>query len=306
MAKVQSLRSEKMPADVACFISHSPEWKALTASMFDLSPSLLDNKPQRHRHLPRTKSFAPSPSAKATQLYNTIQMALNTQQSKPKPIRKSKTTKERKVTFADDHGKPLCKEKIFTEKPDEPSLPRPSEKAVLERLRLAIPSETTPRPKTFEICFPQPMSDYLKFKRKVDEQNVSLENMVIRHRTILGTIKVKNIAFEKNVTVRISFDGWETFSDVEATYIRNAYEGEWTNTFKFTTSIPKNYDSTKTIEFCICYAANDTEFWDNNDGENYRLLCVNPELISPTGEGSPLPAFLPEKIPAPANDHVFY
>ena len=65
-------RSEKMPADVACFISHSPEWKALTASMFDLSPSLLDNKPQRHRHLPRTKSFAPSPSAKATQLYNTV------------------------------------------------------------------------------------------------------------------------------------------------------------------------------------------------------------------------------------------
>jgi len=289
-----------MPADVACFISHSPEWKALTASMFDLSPSILDNKPARnhHRHhLPRTKSFAPSPSAKATQLYNTIQMALSTP-SKPKVIRKNRGPK-RKVTFADDHGRPLCNEKIFTEKPDEPSIrpPRPSEKAVLERLRLAIPAEPAARPKTFEICFPQPMSDYMKFKSKVDEQNVSLENMVIRHRTILGTIKVKNIAFEKTVTVRISFDGWETFSDVEATYIRNAYEGEWTNTFKFTTSIPKNYDSSKTIEFCICFEANETEFWDNNDGENYRLLCVNPELISPTGEGSPTPSFLPEKIP---------
>jgi hypothetical protein len=67
-----------MPADVACFISHSPEWKALTASMFDLSPSILDNKPARnhHRHhLPRTRSFAPSPSAKATQLYNTVSLA---------------------------------------------------------------------------------------------------------------------------------------------------------------------------------------------------------------------------------------
>ena len=58
-------------------------------------------------------------------------------------------------------------EKIFTEKPDEPSIPRPSEKAVLERLRLTIPSESTARPKTFEICFPQPMSDYLKFKVKI-------------------------------------------------------------------------------------------------------------------------------------------
>lgn len=295
-----------MPADVACFISHSPEWKALTASMFDLSPSILDNKPARHRHhLPRTKSFAPSPSAKATQLYNTIQMALNTTQSKPKPVRKNRSSK-RKVTFADDHGRPLCNEKIFTEKPDEPSIPRPSEKAVLERLRLTIPSEPAARQKTFEICFPQPMSDYLKFKSKVDEQNVSLENMVIRHRTILGTIKVKNISFEKTVTVRISFDGWETFSDVAATYIRNAYEGEWTNTFKFTTSIPKNYDSSKTIEFCICFeTGNGTEFWDNNDGENYRLLCVNPELISPTGEGSPLPSFLPEKIPS-TDQGAFY
>ena len=43
----------------------------------------------------------------------------------------------------------------------------------------------------------------------------------------LVSAALKNIAFEKTVTVRISFDGWETFSDVEATYIRNAYEGEW-------------------------------------------------------------------------------
>jgi hypothetical protein len=79
-----------------------------------------------------------------------------------------------------------------------------------------------------------------------------------------------------------------------------------TNTFKFTTSIPKNYDSSKTIEFCICFeAGNGAEFWDNNDGENYRLICVNPELISPTGEGSPLPSFLPEKIPS-TDEGAFY
>lgn len=280
-----------MPADVACFISHSPEWMALTASKFDMSPSLY-NKPIL---LPRTKSYSPANSAKATQLYNTIQMAL----SKPRTISRKSKLVQRKVTFADDFGRPLCIERIFSEKPDEPSFP--VDKALQERLRLSIPKESTQRPKTFEICFPQPMSDYLKFKRRLDEQNVSLENMVIRDRSILGTIKVKNIAFKKEVTVRISFDHWETFCDVEATYIQNAYEGGWTNTFKFTTCIPKTYDSNKTIEFCIMYSANGEEFWDNNDGENYRLFCINPELISPSYD---FPSFSPESTAS--RDHVFY
>ena len=39
--------------------------------------------------------------------------------------------------------------------------------------------------------------------------------------------QVKNISFEKSVAVRMTFDAWRTYTDIEATFLKNAYEGDW-------------------------------------------------------------------------------
>ena len=77
------------------------------------------------------------------------------------------------------------------EAPDEPPQMRSDRlNGIMERLKLNLnPEQKTPT-KTFEFSFPQPMSDYLRFKEKLDRDYVSLENIVCRHRNILGTIKV--------------------------------------------------------------------------------------------------------------------
>ncbi|MRA76055.1 hypothetical protein GH890_32010, partial [Bacillus thuringiensis] len=58
--------------------------------------------------------------------------------------------------------------------------------------------------------FSQPASNYLAFRERLESGLVSLENVVLRDYTIAGTIKVKNAAFEKVVTVRHTFDSWKT------------------------------------------------------------------------------------------------
>lgn len=204
---------------------------------------------------------------------------------------------KRRVTFADAHGRPLYTEKIFAEAPDEPPVMRTDRlNAIVERLRLNLKPESTNQKstKTFELLFSQPMSDYLKFKSNLDREKVSLENLVVRQRAILGTIKVKNICFDKTVTIRITYDHWETCEDIEATFIKNAYEGDWTNTFKFSTTVPASYNTNKTIEFCVRYKTGTSEHWDNNSGQNYRLICVNPSLMSPDGDHNSRNILIPE------------
>lgn len=70
------------------------------------------------------------------------------------------------------------------------------------------------------ITFRQPASDYLNFRQKLDSQNVSLENVIIKENDamVVGTVKVKNISFQKEVIVRSSWDNWKTEQDTFCTY----------------------------------------------------------------------------------------
>ena len=76
------------------------------------------------------------------------------------------------------------------------------------------------------------------------------------------------------------------------------------DTFKFTTNVPKTYNPKDSIEFCICFQAGIHSHWDNNDGENFKMICINPDLLSPE-ESDPNANFLPESI-ASTPSSVFY
>jgi protein phosphatase 1 regulatory subunit 3A/B/C/D/E len=99
-----------------------------------------------------------------------------------------------------------------------------------------------------------------------------LENVIIRDYSLVGTIKVKNVAFQKSVFVRCTFDSWESSQDFAATFVPNGSSASVYDTFAFEIRVPPTFDVRKKIQFCICYCVNNTEYWDSHNGSNYEVV----------------------------------
>lgn len=181
----------------------------------------------------------------------------------------------KKVSFADHKGLALAQVRLVKEGPDEPPHLNPE---ILSSLTEGANADVTGKP-PIKLCFPQPASDYLAFRDKVSKNLVALENVILKDYTIEGTIKVKNITFEKQVFVRISWDEWETFKDINTTYIPgpgSSYTDTF-DTFSFKIDIPPNFDVSKKVQFAVCFMENGNEHWDSNDGNNYCIVSENYE-----------------------------
>lgn len=74
---------------------------------------------------------------------------------------------------------------------------------------------------------------------------------------------LQNYAYNKNVFVRYTTDGWKTFKDKNLSYSSTNDNGteNWTVTLDDATN--------SNIEYAVCYQVNGTEFWANNFGANY-------------------------------------
>lgn len=79
------------------------------------------------------------------------------------------------------------------------------------------PDNSLSVPDSWHPKFEQPARDYVAFRRKLEESNVALENVVIVQKDgtsiAVGTVKVKNLDYHKDVVVRYSLNNWKTFND---------------------------------------------------------------------------------------------
>ncbi|XP_064465748.1 protein phosphatase 1 regulatory subunit 3B-like [Ornithodoros turicata] len=178
--------------------------------------------------------------------------------------------KQRRVSFADDRGLALTEVRVMVEPSDCP--PRWSDEFVAHITRADVQPDPGP---TWEATFTQPASDYLTFRHQLESNCVCLENVIVRNQenSLTGTIKVKNVSFEKEVFVRVTFDAWKTQQDYAASYVPNGHLAAFFDTFAFSVPIPSQHGGT--VEMCACFRHNGTEHWDSNGGKNYRLLCKN-------------------------------
>ncbi|KAG7904976.1 hypothetical protein KL907_003192 [Ogataea polymorpha] len=102
---------------------------------------------------------------------------------------------------------------------------------------------------------------------------------------LLGQIAVKNLTFQKSVTVRYTFNNWETVTNMEASYVpdiprllkRANYDR-----FVFRLSVPTLFsqfyssheplvDLDPYFYLCVRYVSANQVFWDNNYQKNYEL-----------------------------------
>ncbi|XP_070490024.1 protein phosphatase 1 regulatory subunit 3C [Chironomus tepperi] len=175
---------------------------------------------------------------------------------------------KKRVVFADDKGLELEQIKIMSESSTQP--PTWS----LQFLAHVTQGMISPVPQEqWTIDFRQPASDYLEFRRKLESNNVSLENVIVKESesTVVGTVKVKNLSFHKEVIIRSSWDSWKSYTDTTCTYSKIVgASGAYViyDTFSFKVTLPPH---SRNLEFCVCYRSDGKEFWDSNGGTNYKL-----------------------------------
>ncbi|CAG8525779.1 16352_t:CDS:2 [Acaulospora colombiana] len=94
--------------------------------------------------------------------------------------------------------------------------------------------------------------------------------------SILGRVQVQNIAFEKVVNIRYTFDSWQSVSEVSTSYagkVPNRSSANNFDIFIFTIELIDNSRNSidgKTLYFAVHYQVNGCDYWDNNDAQNYQ------------------------------------
>ncbi|CAL9708448.1 unnamed protein product [Knipowitschia caucasica] len=191
--------------------------------------------------------------------------------------------KNKRVMFADTKGLALADVRMFSDR-EEPSdlsiLPSFQGLNLTEDSYSCTVSTCCPGTQ-LKLGFPQPSADFQAFRAKLEKSMVILENCSVSEQALQGTLRVKNICFQKDVHVRITFDSWYTFRDAPCVYLPKRFGGPLTDIFEFEVQIPKILDAKRKIEFCLKYLPGEYSepFWDNNNGQNYNVLvCVNSHL----------------------------
>ncbi|KAJ2746088.1 hypothetical protein GGI20_001640 [Coemansia sp. BCRC 34301] len=113
-------------------------------------------------------------------------------------------------------------------------------------------------------------------------ERVELASTLRSAATLRGTIKVHNIAFEKSVAVRFSFDQWKTAHEAPAVFSRTLLEPQMgrpgVDRFVFTLALPTSVTVSlpASVALCARYSVAGAEHWDNNNGANYLFRLALP------------------------------
>lgn len=156
----------------------------------------------------------------------------------------------------------------------------PIEKLPLKAFsNLKIEPEPAKPANVWKIFFTQPASNYMEFRKRLEDNNVSLENVIVKNteNEFTGTVKVKNICFEKSVVIRSTTNNWIDHEDTNCSFVDNNTSPAVTiiyDTFSFKISLPNDKD---TLQFCVCFKSPQGEFWDNNEGKNYTISKSNEQ-----------------------------
>jgi len=200
--------------------------------------------------------------------YQKVRRTTSLKSGKTPPIGSPRCKKE--VRFADALGLDLESVRQILNSNDPPIIPASATK------HLHLPSDMDDflfcRRRLLHACFAQP-GDSPTFLSRVTERRVALQSCVVTANAVNGIIRVANIAYEKRVSVRFSLDGWQTFTDIPATYVDGSNDGS-TDKFCFGIVLPESFGSA--MEFSVRFVAggNDGDvFWDSNFGANYRIEC---------------------------------
>lgn len=127
--------------------------------------------------------------------------------------------------------------------------------------------ETKPIKSLVYANWPTRLSDILDKKNKVIR--IEKNTIKLEQDEIIGKILVKNLDYHKTVTIRYTFDFWETIDNISAKYHPTQQQSNSNyDVFTFKLKLPLNATN---LYFAVNYKVGRQEFWDNNDGRNYEI-----------------------------------
>lgn len=108
---------------------------------------------------------------------------------------------------------------------------------------------------------------------------------------LVGVVAVANLAFNKQVATRFTFDFWKTVSEVTAEYthdVRRKHANDGCDRFSFSIKLADQANlESKTMFACIRYTVNGKEYWDNNNSMNYQVGFSQADKSKPEQRASP-------------------
>ncbi|PSN32642.1 hypothetical protein C0J52_13888 [Blattella germanica] len=157
-------------------------------------------------------------------------------------------------------------------------IPDTSSSSILEdTLSTVLPSCMNIKSDRCLICLFQQPAGLPDFMDRVREEQVCLENAILTDTvsfTICGTVRVRNLDFHKSVHIRYSIDNWETFADLQATYVPNSCDG-FSDKFSFTL-YAHTVQIGQRLQFAVRFQCKGVQYWDSNHGANYVFQCLPP------------------------------
>lgn len=116
-------------------------------------------------------------------------------------------------------------------------------------------------------------------------------------KTLIGTVAVANICFQKTVAARFTLDYWKTTSEVLAEFEhdvrgQNPHDGFDRFSFNISLSDQANLEN-KTLLLCVRYNSGGQEHWDSNYGMNYQIDFVKKLAKSASTSSLALPGSRP-------------
>ena len=116
-------------------------------------------------------------------------------------------------------------------------------------------------------------------------------------KTLIGTVAVANISFQKTVVARFTLDYWKTTSEISADYdndVRRQNPTDGCDRFSFSIRLSDQANlENKTLLLCVRYNTDGQEFWDSNDNTNYQIDFVKKMTKSASTSSLVLPSSRP-------------
>jgi hypothetical protein len=130
---------------------------------------------------------------------------------------------------------------------------------------------------------PQETSDYYTKNILLNKKlfSVSPDNT-----TIKGKLMVRNLALDKLVTIRYTFDSWTTVRDVDATFFGPNPKNIAFDIYEFAIDLDYGQLADRgelrgKLEFAIRFTAAEKDYCDNNNGSNYQIKIISDPLNDP-------------------------
>jgi hypothetical protein len=109
-----------------------------------------------------------------------------------------------------------------------------------------------------------------------EHKQVHVEHLLLSSdgSTLVGTVAVQNVSFQKLVIVRFTLDDWKTTSETVAIYTKNSGTLPSDSCDRFTFHIDLSDVASigkKVLQLCVRYSVDGRDYWDNNNSMDYHI-----------------------------------